>query len=260
LRSDDGNKAVVTQRDDIKSSDYATTLKILRRDDSKKVVAHINFGKLLMDNGENAAATPRCGIKKSSRLPSNFDKLIRDHGDNAVGLPPDYKPPRPTSRFVRRSPIPISNPAQEEDNTILRKHPPSVNVGEPLEEMSVSDKLQATIDKLRPPIPEMKRDIPEILKRKETPKFRIGGGGTAKAEPEPKPKEAVTTYEFRDIPKAEPQSETNSELEPNLELEAMTLSELKDIAKAQGLKGYSKLKKAKLLEILKGTPPDLIIT
>jgi Rho termination factor, N-terminal domain len=244
LRRDASNKAVVTQRVGIKSTNYESTLKILKRDDSKKAVV-----------------TPRFGIKKSSRLPSTSDRLIRDNGDNTVALPTDYKPPRPTSRFVRRSPIPISNPAKEEANTIPQKHTPSVNVREPFEEMSVTDRLKGIMNKPRPPRPEIKWDIPEILRKKETPKFRIEGGGIAKAEPEPKPKEAVTTSKLGYTPKAEPQSETNSELEPNLELnpnselDVMTLSELKDIAKAQGLKGYSKLKKAKLLEILKGTPP-----
>ncbi|KAF3326824.1 SAP-like protein BP-73 [Carex littledalei] len=353
LNKTGGKKAIATPRNDIKSSrppsysdemirDNSDNAVAPRRNDIKSSGPPSYSDKMIRDNGNNAVAPLRNDIK-SSGPPSNFDKLIKDNGDNAVALLHDYKPPRPTSRFVRRSPIPISSPAKQEESLKQR--------------VSIADNMRAIWEKPRDLKPELKLDRISMLKVKTTSKlrnktkagpklkpnseleaminFKLRDVPMAELELEPNsdleavtilrdipeaeselkpnseleaminsklrdiPKaelelepnsdlEAVTISELRDIPEAEPELESNSELEavtiselgdipkaepelkPNSELEAvtisqlrdipkepeleaMTLSELRAIAKARGLKGYTRIKKAKLVEILKGT-------
>ncbi|XP_078164574.1 uncharacterized protein LOC144559426 isoform X3 [Carex rostrata] len=226
MKRDNSSNAVVPPHNDMKSS-----------------VPPSYSDKMIRDNGNNAVTPLRNDIKSSSP-PSNFDKLIRDNGDNAVALLNDYKPPRPPSRFVRRSPIPISSPAKQEES--LKPIPISspAKQEESLKQIvSIADNMRAIWEKPRDLKPELKLDRISMLKVKTKSKLR----NKMKAGPKLKPNselEAMIKSKLRDVPKAE------LELEPNSDLEAMTISELRDIPEAESeLESNSELEAVKISEL-----------
>ena len=47
-------------------------------------------------------------------------------------------------------------------------------------------------------------------------------------------------------------------VEPEIDLSSLKVVELREIAKERGMKGYTKYKKAELLQLLKGEPNETI--
>jgi len=126
--------------------------------------------------------------------------------------------------------------AKPENKTVVVKvkaEPKKVKA-EPKVEPKVEEKAEAK---------PVKEEAKKEAKKEEKPKAK---------KAEPKVEEKVEAKpEKKAEPKAEPKPEKKAEAKPELDLESMTVAELRELAKENDMTGYSKLRKAELIAEIK---------
>ena len=109
---------------------------------------------------------------------------------------------------------------------------------------------QKVIVKLKPEVKKVKTSEPIVVKVEAKKEVKAEPKKEVKAEPKKEVK-TETKKEVKPVVKKEVKVEPVKEEKPQVDLDSMTVADLRDLAKDNNLTGYSKLRKAELIEEIK---------
>ena len=109
---------------------------------------------------------------------------------------------------------------------------------------------QKVIVKLKPEVKKVKTSEPIVVKVEAKKEVKAEPKKEVKAEPKKEVK-TETKKEVKPVVKKEVKVEPVKEEKPQVDLDSMTVADLRNLAKDNNLTGYSKLRKAELIEEIK---------
>ncbi|XP_030498868.2 rho-N domain-containing protein 1, chloroplastic [Cannabis sativa] len=181
----------------------------------------------------------------------SFDSIIGLKDDDVVQEPPNASFTRPVSNFQRRSPVPRTKfkSAYSDDKPVNSM--PYVNSGGrgkknqveavPKTELDLDEYEPVSVDHDDEPESDLEPDEPEIVQLLEGEEAHID-------EPE-----IVQLLEDEEAHINEEEEDEDEQVQTEQEdLSGWKLPELRALAKSRGLKGYSKMKKSELIDLLNG--------
>ena len=112
-----------------------------------------------------------------------------------------------------------------------------VNMADVVEDINVSEKEDKVVEEVK----ETKKATKKVVKKEEK----------VEEVKEEKPVKKTAKKETKEVKEEKKETKKTTKKEEKVDLSTLTVAELKEMAKAKGIEGYTKLKKAELIDALK---------
>jgi hypothetical protein len=211
-------------------------LKLLRKhstEQGKKKTSNVSSGNFNLDQPEN-------GAYKKAKGTSSFNSSKKERND---ALEPNTTFTRPPSKFRRKSPVPGTpqvkfQPIYSSEDLVNSTSHLNLN-GEKRNEFEI---LPDTTEELELD-PEIEPEEEPELDSEQEPESAFPGGDMF---------DELSEGESSDIENVDEGGEKHQLIEYEV-LSSLKLPELRVLAKSRGVKGFSKMKKGELVELLSGS-------
>ena len=208
-------------------------LKLLRKhstEQGKKKTSNVSSGNFNLDQPENEAY-------KKAKGTSSFNSSKKERND---ALEPNTSFTKPPAKFRRKSPVPQVKfqPIYSSEDLVNSTSHLNLN-GEKRNQFEI---LPDTTEELELD-PEIKPEEEPELDSEQEPESAFPGGDMF---------DELSVGESSDIENVDEGGEKHQQIEYEV-LSSLKLPELRVLAKSQGVKGFSKMKKGELVELLSGS-------
>ncbi|RQO90860.2 hypothetical protein POPTR_005G225200v4 [Populus trichocarpa] len=208
-------------------------LKLLRKhstEQGKKKTSNVSSGNFNLDQPEN-------GAYKKAKGTSSFNSSKKERND---ALEPNTSFTKPPAKFRRKSPVPQVKfqPIYSSEDLVNSTSHLNLN-GEKRNQFEI---LPDTTEELELD-PEIEPEEEPELDSEQEPESAFPGGDMF---------DELSVGESSDIENVDEGGEKHQQIEYEV-LSSLKLPELRVLAKSQGVKGFSKMKKGELVELLSGS-------